>query len=276
MSYEFKMKGDGKGRRSRLHKKIMRASMNRMDVGHLPMRVQSDKNGYWGQTSRGGYFPYKEVRDFLMARVGRPVNNVFSEFVVEMKKHEQNSPIKKIFDSFLDYEEERMKGYKWASGFYVTNGILNYKKCSIKKQAFSPKHIRWNNNHIRMDVLEQFKPITTTTSLFHRASTTGPLFIGKLWVSVKGNYMLLPVWSVYRDKFDSSRDTDVRRFGFYTKAQLEHLLQFTRATVIGKGCSYKVLDYESPKGRWYNTYVYYDYIVKITDIEEYTKQKFKE
>ena len=40
MSYEFKMKGGGKGRRSRLHKKIMRASMNRMDVGHLPMWIE--------------------------------------------------------------------------------------------------------------------------------------------------------------------------------------------------------------------------------------------
>ena len=69
MSYEFKMKGNG--RRSRLHKKTMRASMNRMDVGHLPMRVQSDKNGYWGQTSRGhGYVPYKEIKNFLLARVG--------------------------------------------------------------------------------------------------------------------------------------------------------------------------------------------------------------
>lgn len=36
------------------------------------------------------------------------------------------------------------------------------------------------------------------------------------------------------------------------------------------------LDYESPRGRWYSSYTYYDYIVKITDIEEYTKQKFKE
>lgn len=36
------------------------------------------------------------------------------------------------------------------------------------------------------------------------------------------------------------------------------------------------LDYESPRGKWYSSYTYYDYIVKITDIEEYTKQKFKE
>ena len=275
MSYEFKMKGYGNGRKSRLYKKTKRASMNRIDASHLPMRVQSDKNGYWGQTSRGrGHFPYKEVENFLMKRVGRPVNDVFLEFMLEMKKHTQNEPIKETFDSFLDYEEEKMKGYQWASGFYVSNGILNYKKYSRKRQAYSPKHIKWNNSHIKMDVLEQFKPITTY--LFKRASTTGPLFIGKLWVSVKGNYMLLPIWAVHRDKFSSSRDTDIRRYGLYTKAQLEHLLQFTRVTVIGRGCSYEVLDYESPRGKWYSSYIYYDYIVKITDIEEYTKQKFKE
>lgn len=64
----------------------------------------------------------------------------------------------------------------------------------VEEGDISP--IKWNNSHIKMDVLEQFKPITTY--LFKRASTTGPLFIGKLWVSVKGNYMLLPVWAVRR------------------------------------------------------------------------------
>lgn len=92
------------------YKKTKRASMNRIDASHLPMRVQSGKNGYWGQTSRGrGHFPYKEVKNFLMKRVGRPVNDVFLEFMLEMKKHTQNEPIKETFDSFLDYEEEKMK-----------------------------------------------------------------------------------------------------------------------------------------------------------------------
>lgn len=266
MSYEFKMKGHGNGRKSRLYKKTKRASMNGVDASHLPMRVQSDKNGYWGQTSRGrGHIPYKKVENFLMKRVGRPVNDVFSEFVVEMKKYKQNKPIKETFDSFLDYEEEKMKDYQWASGFYVSNGILNYKKYSRKKQAYSPKHIKWNDTHI-IDVFDQL----------HKATTIGPLFIGKLWVSVKGNYMLLPVWVVSSGKFSSSRDTEARRYSSYTKAQLEHLLQFTKVTVIGRGSYYEILTYASPLGRWYSSYTYYDYIVKITDIEEYTKQKFKE
>lgn len=46
MSYELKMQGVGSGKRSRLYKKTKRASMNRIDATHLPMRVQSDKDGY--------------------------------------------------------------------------------------------------------------------------------------------------------------------------------------------------------------------------------------
>lgn len=52
MSIEFKMTRYGSGRKSRLYKKTKRASINRIDATHLPMRVQSEKNGYWGQTSR--------------------------------------------------------------------------------------------------------------------------------------------------------------------------------------------------------------------------------
>ena len=59
MSYELKMQGVGNGKRSRLYKKTKRASMNKIDAIHLPMRVQSDKGGYWGQTSRGlVHIPY--------------------------------------------------------------------------------------------------------------------------------------------------------------------------------------------------------------------------
>ena len=47
MSYELKMQGVGNGKRSRLYKKTKRASMNKIDATHLPMRVQSDKGGYW-------------------------------------------------------------------------------------------------------------------------------------------------------------------------------------------------------------------------------------
>jgi hypothetical protein len=82
MSYELKMQGVGNGKRSRLYKKTKRASMNKIDATHLPMRVQSDKGGYWGQTSRGlVHIPYSKIRKFLMTRVGRAVEQL-KEFVI--------------------------------------------------------------------------------------------------------------------------------------------------------------------------------------------------
>lgn len=82
MSYEFKMQGVGNRKKSRLYKKTRRASMNKIDATHLPMRVQSDKGGYWGQTSRGlVHIPYSKIRKFLMTRVGRPVDKVYSELL---------------------------------------------------------------------------------------------------------------------------------------------------------------------------------------------------
>ncbi len=90
MSYELKMQGVGNGKRSRLYKKTKRASMNKIDATHLPMRVQSDKDGYWGQTSRGSvHILYSKIRKFLMARVGRPVDKSIQSFfkkVVNMLK----------------------------------------------------------------------------------------------------------------------------------------------------------------------------------------------
>lgn len=53
MSIEFKMTRYGSGRKSRLYKKKKRASINRIDATHLPMRVQSEKNGYWGADIKG-------------------------------------------------------------------------------------------------------------------------------------------------------------------------------------------------------------------------------
>lgn len=113
MSYELKMQGVGNGKRSRLYKKTKRASMNKIDATHLPMRVQSDKGGYWGQTSRGlVHIPYSKIRKFLMTRVGRPVN----------------------------------RGLK-LGGFYVSNGILNYKASKKRVELFNRSHVEYNRSH---------------------------------------------------------------------------------------------------------------------------------
>lgn len=61
----------------------------------------------------------------------------------------------------------------------------------------------------------------------------------------------------------------------WNKSSVEHMKLFTRVIVIGEGDSYRVSE-PSSWGKYYDRINYYDYVVKITDIENYTKQKFKE
>ena len=101
MSIELRMSKYRNGRKSRLYKKTKRASMNKIDAVHLPMRVQSDKGDYWSQTSRGlVHIPYSKIRKFLMARVGRPVDKVYSEFLQEGNKYAQIRNLQEVFNEF--------------------------------------------------------------------------------------------------------------------------------------------------------------------------------
>lgn len=67
----------------------------------------------------------KLMERFLKSNVGRPVDKVFSEFLEKCdSKLRKSYPLKKEFYSYIEKKED----IKWYGGFYVTNGILNYKK----------------------------------------------------------------------------------------------------------------------------------------------------
>jgi hypothetical protein len=126
MSIEFKMTRYGSGRKSRLYKKTKRASINRIDATHLPMRVQSEKHGYWGQTSRGrASLPYIKVKKFLLANVGRPVNKVYTEFLASARKHKQVENLERVFNSFIDRCD---KYRRWGvnCSYYTSNRAFSY------------------------------------------------------------------------------------------------------------------------------------------------------
>lgn len=250
MSIEFKNSRWGRNRNSRLFKKTRRAAMKKIDAPHLPMRVQTGKNGYWGQTSNYPvHIPYDKIHKFLKARIGKPIDKVFSEFLAEARKFRQSDNIENAFYSCIDYERDKYRGY--SKGFYISNGILNYRndyKKSRPPKKFSEYNKRhWRDNSINFsDVLD----------------TKGPIFINNLWVEVKGQYMLLPVYAVETNKY--MRD-------------LEDSNQFARAHVIGQGywvsayCKdeYNIFTLSSP------SYYYYIFVVKVSDIENYKKETFK-
>lgn len=80
---------------------------------HLPMR---------GFRSILVTYELEKLDRFLRANVGRPVNKVFSEYL----KRCESSVVKpkKLFFNFIKKKEDIGR----FGGFYVTNGILNYKK----------------------------------------------------------------------------------------------------------------------------------------------------
>lgn len=264
MSIEFKMSRGNNGRKSRLYKRIKRASLNRIDAPHLPMRVHSDKGGYWGRTNPyPAYSSYKKISKFLMERVGKPVNIVFSEFLSEMKKFKQKKDLKELFYSHIDYERNKMR-FGWGEGFYVSNGILNYRNDYRKNQKPPKKFIEYNLSHFDKE------------SLNLKSESVGPVAVGKLWVCINGQYMFLPVYVVGEEKWNRSRgETNPMKFFPYRackKSKLLHLKDFTEATVCGLGDHYSIANTGTPL--YSIDFNHYPYIVRVSDIENYKKEKF--
>lgn len=273
MSVEFKMSRWGRNKKSRLHEKITRAALNRIDAPHLPMRVHTGKNGYWGETSASrAYYPYKKFRKFLMKRIGKPIDKVFSEFLIEAKKFNHNENLEELFYSHIFYRENKMRWGK-AVGFYVSNGILNYKNDYKEDTDTVPKNlIEYNKEHWDGKAFDIFEPL----------NNVGPNLIGKFWVEVKGQYMLLPVYAVYSRKWGYSKgeceEYSIVRYTVKSRnSNCDYLKEFTECCILGKGCGHTI----------YKTYPFWDgtlkrepcnflYIVRISDIENYKKEKFKE
>lgn len=61
---------------------------------------------------------------FLLANIGRPVSKVYSEFLERCDSSIYNP--KEIFFRMFHKKEEVVS--RWWGGFYITNGIINYKR----------------------------------------------------------------------------------------------------------------------------------------------------
>lgn len=272
MSVEFKNSRWGRNRNSRLFKKTRRAAMKKIDAPHLPMRVQTGKNGYWGQTENYPvHTPYGKIHKFLKARIGKPIDKVFSEFLIEARKFRQIDNLKDAFYSCISYERDKHRGY--PKGFYISNGILNYRDdwARDKEEPTPEKFRKYNEEHWDISVFDIFKPL----------HNTGPYPIGKFWVEIKGQYMLLPVYAVYDDKWNYYTKGDSNTYSTIWKARkkrtYDYLKEFTRCSIVGKGDWYSFLKSFIRPVDWYRyeDYNYFYYIVRISDIEKYKKETFK-
>lgn len=243
MGYEFKMRGQGKG----YNRKFRRAAINRNDSGHLSMRACLDRRYF---NYKG--VPYKEIKGFLKARTGRPVDKVFSEFLSEMRKHRRNYDPQQVFHQIVSAD-----GHSCRHGFYVTNGILNYER-KRKRNFLSQKHLEWNRKHLNPAlIIDNLYTETAYGTL--DVKVAGPFSLGKLWVTIKGMYMLLPVYLVLERKWRKR----------YDKPDLAYLEEFREVPFVktGRNAPDLLFRYSPP------SYDYFKYIVRIRDVENYTRQK---
>lgn len=115
---EFELKRSKKGKRSRWSKKYPRKRISHRG---------DEKYAHW--------FPYNWVDDkytylcgdiekFLMANLFRPVDKAFSEFLQRCRKGTEIYNLREKFYNMFKNKED----IKYGGGFYLSNGIINFKK----------------------------------------------------------------------------------------------------------------------------------------------------
>lgn len=107
----------GNGKRSRTWAKFPRGRkrVKNFNATHARMRAFYG----WGECT----ITADHVDRFLLANIGKPVDQVFTKFLERCDSTIEDP--KKIFFGEIEKKEEIIP--RWG-GFYVTNGILNYKK----------------------------------------------------------------------------------------------------------------------------------------------------
>lgn len=122
---EFGVERSKKGKRSRWSKKFPRKKI---------LHRGDEKCYNWfknnGNDDKYSYFS-GDLYKFLRANVGRPVDKVFSKFLSRCRKSASRYNLKQ---EFYDMFEEKSE-IDWSGGFYITNGILNYKKRTRKPES---------------------------------------------------------------------------------------------------------------------------------------------
>lgn len=119
---EFGVKRSSKGKRSRWSKKFPRKKiLHRGDEKYC--------NWYPNNWDEDNY-PYfhGNLTKFLISNIGRPVDKVFSEFLSRCRKSASRYNLKQEFYDMFEKKED----IDYTGGFYLTNGIVNYRKRTKK------------------------------------------------------------------------------------------------------------------------------------------------
>lgn len=143
---EFGLKRARNGKKSRFLKKFPRKRI---------LHRGDEKAAFWFRSNwiEDNYRYFNGNLDkFLMSNVGRPVDKVFSEFLGRCNKSASVYNLRKWFYDMFKKKSE----IGWSGDFYITNGILNYKKRTKKPKSKPYISIGDYNRQLMPDIVTLF------------------------------------------------------------------------------------------------------------------------
>lgn len=186
---EFGVKRASKGKRSRWSKKFPRKKiLHRGDEKYY--------NWYPNNWDEDNY-PYfhGNLTKFLMSNIGRPVDKVFSKFLSRCRKSASRYNLKQEFYDMFEEKED----IDYTGGFYLTNGIINYKKRSSPPKC----------SVSIIDLNRELLPRNLNILCKRCAETHLPQLLGKFWLDCKSKR---EVFIIEREVFDTGWMFDIRTY----------------------------------------------------------------
>lgn len=122
---EFTLNRNRNGKKSRWAKKYPRKRI---------LKRGSEKAAGWyfhNWYDDGYHYFHGDLHKFLLKNVGRPVDKVFSEFLQRCRRGTEKYNLR---EWFYDMFEEK-ENIDYRGGFYLSNGIINYKKRSKRPRG---------------------------------------------------------------------------------------------------------------------------------------------
>lgn len=124
---EFTLNRARSGKKSRWAKKYPRKRI-------LKRGSEKAAGWYFHNWYDDGYHYFRgDLHKFLLVNIGRPVDKVFSEFLQRCRKGTEKYNLRKWFYDM--FEEKEDIGY--TGGFYLSNGIINYKKRRKRPKSYA-------------------------------------------------------------------------------------------------------------------------------------------
>lgn len=194
---EFELGRARNGKRSRWAKKFPRKRI---------LHRGDEKSAYWFKNNwiDDNYRYFKgDLDKFLMSNVGRPVDKVFSEF---LSRCDKSVKVYNLRDWFYNMFEEKSE-IGWSGGFYITNGILNYKKRTKKPKLRSYVSIGDYNRQIMPDIVllckecesTHLKQLVGEFKLSYKVQKRVYLIEREIWLSdlkLQAHYKLCSIYGV--------------------------------------------------------------------------------